>query len=205
MTRPLSGRGPVALDEIIAAALRLIRSHGLEKLTMRSVAKELGVTPMATYHHVANKAELVDLVHDAVSREWGPLVLGDDGWEEELRRYLLSRWEAYRRYPGLGAWRIGRPDLGTTPESYSVMVTFFLSAGFDEEAAIMAWSFAETCLLGRLTVDARLHGMSRQHREGGLRARSYVERGVDAVVAGIQATLSPTASNPTPPGRHGAR
>ena len=197
MTRPLSGRGPVALDEIVDAALRLIRRDGLDQLTMRSVAKELGVTPMATYHHVANKADLVALVHDAVRREWDPLVLGDDGWEDALRRHLLAQWETYRRYPGLGAWQIGRPDLGTTPESYSVMVDFFRSAGFEEEAAVLAWSFAETYLLGRLTVDGRLHGLPRQHREGGPRARNYVERGVDALVAGIQATLSPTASGST--------
>ena len=79
----------------------------------------------------------------------------------------------------------------------SVMVSFFLSAGFGEEAAVMAWSFAETYLLGRLTVDARLHGVSRRHPEAGLRARNYVSRRTGASPPASPAKTSSPVCSPS--------
>ena len=46
----------------VDAALGLIRTQGLAGLTMRAVASELGVTPMAVYYYIADKDELVRLV-----------------------------------------------------------------------------------------------------------------------------------------------
>ncbi|MFI6763468.1 TetR/AcrR family transcriptional regulator [Micromonospora sp. NPDC050417] len=56
------GRPPrLSLDAIITAAARILQDEGLEKLSMRRLANELGSTPMAIYHHVRDKDEL--LVH----------------------------------------------------------------------------------------------------------------------------------------------
>lgn len=56
------GRPPrLSLDAIIAAAARILHAEGLEKLSMRRLASDLGTTPMALYHHVRDKDEL--LVH----------------------------------------------------------------------------------------------------------------------------------------------
>ena len=64
---------------------------------MRAVANELGVATMTTYTHVASKDELIGMVQEAVSQEWAPLELTDDGWEAGLRRFLLSQWDTYPR------------------------------------------------------------------------------------------------------------
>jgi AcrR family transcriptional regulator len=56
------GRPPrLSLDAIIATAARILQTEGLEKLSMRRLATELGSTPMALYHHVRDKDDL--LVH----------------------------------------------------------------------------------------------------------------------------------------------
>jgi AcrR family transcriptional regulator len=56
------GRPPrLSRDAIIAAAARILQEEGLEKLSMRRLANELGSTPMAIYYHVPDKDEL--LVH----------------------------------------------------------------------------------------------------------------------------------------------
>ncbi|BCJ61654.1 TetR/AcrR family transcriptional regulator [Micromonospora endophytica] len=56
------GRPPrLSLDAIITAAARILQAEGLEKLSMRRLANELSSTPMAIYHHVRDKDEL--LVH----------------------------------------------------------------------------------------------------------------------------------------------
>jgi AcrR family transcriptional regulator len=65
--RPAIGRStPLELSEILDRALRIVDTEGRDELTMRRLAKELGVTPMAVYHHLPDKpallAALVDLV-----------------------------------------------------------------------------------------------------------------------------------------------
>jgi AcrR family transcriptional regulator len=57
-----AGRPPrLSLEAIVAAAARILQTEGLESLSMRRLATELGSTPMALYHHVRDKDEL--LVH----------------------------------------------------------------------------------------------------------------------------------------------
>ena len=181
-------RWTLTLDEIVEAARRLIRRDGLESLSMRAVANELGVATMTTYTHVASKDELIGMVHEAVSQEWAPIELTDDGWEAGLRRFLLSQWETYQRYPGLAAWSMQRPDFGTRPESYAAWIEFFTKARFTARDAVLAWSVSQTYLMGRLAVDARLGGGPPNRSSHGLRARHYVERGVEVIIAGIRET-----------------
>src|SRR6202012_992090 len=47
-------------DKVLEAALRLIDEHGLAALSMRRLASDLGVEAMSLYHHVRNKADLLD-------------------------------------------------------------------------------------------------------------------------------------------------
>ena len=56
-------------DRIVAAAIGLVDRDGLEALSMRSLASELGVGPMTLYYHVPDRAALDDLIFDAVMGE----------------------------------------------------------------------------------------------------------------------------------------
>lgn len=53
-------------DDVISRALRIVDEQGFEALTVRKVADEFGVTPMALYWHFANKEALLDAVGDQV-------------------------------------------------------------------------------------------------------------------------------------------
>jgi AcrR family transcriptional regulator len=79
----------LTLDRIAAAALRVADEHGADGFTMRAVADRLGVTPMALYHHVKDKAALVGLVVDAVI-EGRPLPPPSGSWQEDLME--MARW-----------------------------------------------------------------------------------------------------------------
>uniref|UniRef100_UPI00189226D4 TetR family transcriptional regulator n=1 Tax=Catenulispora rubra TaxID=280293 RepID=UPI00189226D4 len=64
MARP---RTPLlSRDGIIAAALALVDAEGLEALSTRRLAAELGVSGPSLYNHVATKDELIDAVVDCV-------------------------------------------------------------------------------------------------------------------------------------------
>ncbi|PXX71139.1 TetR family transcriptional regulator [Nocardia tenerifensis] len=63
------GRPPrLSQESIIAAADRVLRAEGAESLSMRRLAKELGSTPMALYHHVRDKDELLLLLLESYAR-----------------------------------------------------------------------------------------------------------------------------------------
>jgi AcrR family transcriptional regulator len=189
---PASSRAePLSRDEVVAAALELTQRVGVDNLTMRGLAAELGVSPMATYHYVANKEELINLVCEEVGAEWGRLWPSELGrpWDEVLRHHLLVQWETLRRYPGLGTHLMNRPGMGVTSSSYAAGVAFFRAAGFGEREAVLAWSFTETYVHGRLSVDARLHGRDEGLRLDGIRARDHVEYAIDTLIEGLRARL----------------
>src|SRR4051812_48572265 len=67
--RPRAAPVPVSRATIAAAAIRIADAHGLDGLSIRKIAKELGVGPMRLYDYVINRSELLDLMVDAVYAE----------------------------------------------------------------------------------------------------------------------------------------
>ena len=69
-SQPKPGRPPrISRGEIVEVARGIVDRDGVEKLTMRRVAAEIGSAPMALYHHVRNKEQLLSLLLDDVARE----------------------------------------------------------------------------------------------------------------------------------------
>ena len=66
-----SKRVPLSRDRVLRAAVAIADAAGIGSLTMRSLAQELGVEPMALYYHVANKEEILDGIVDLVFSEIG--------------------------------------------------------------------------------------------------------------------------------------
>lgn len=63
--RKTRGRPPrISREEVVATARRIVDEDGVDRLTMRRLATEIGSTPMALYHHVRNKEELLLLLLD---------------------------------------------------------------------------------------------------------------------------------------------
>ncbi|MGK5671734.1 TetR/AcrR family transcriptional regulator [Micromonospora sp. URMC 106] len=91
-------RAPLSRDRILRAAVALADEAGIESLSMRNLAQDLGVVPMALYKHVANKDELLDGMIDMVVGEIDPPVPGVD-WKHAVRSRILSARQALRRHP----------------------------------------------------------------------------------------------------------
>jgi AcrR family transcriptional regulator len=83
---------------VLATATAFADAHGLAALSMRTLAGELGVVPMALYKHVAGKEELLDGMVDAVIAEFEP---ADPalGWQDAVRARVLSARRAVLRHP----------------------------------------------------------------------------------------------------------
>src|ERR1700721_4290418 len=93
------GRPPrIDRAQVLAEALAMADAHGLEALTMAGLADRLGVTPMALYRHVANKADLLDGVVESILLEV-PLPDPADEWPERLSALARGTRAAALRHP----------------------------------------------------------------------------------------------------------
>ncbi|MDH4017940.1 MAG: TetR/AcrR family transcriptional regulator [Actinomycetota bacterium] len=111
-----SGRGRSRqLDraKIVAAARELARSSGASGLTMRGIARHLGVDPAALYWHFADKAELLDAIaRDAVDER--AIEVGHEGpWQARARDLCHALAERLRADPALQV--MGRSDASLGP------------------------------------------------------------------------------------------
>ncbi len=91
-------REPLTRQRVLAAAVELADAEGLKALSMRRLAKALGVEAMTLYYHVSNKAEMLNAIVDLVERQID-LPSGSDTWREGLRRVALSYREVHRAHP----------------------------------------------------------------------------------------------------------
>ncbi|MEV8067901.1 TetR/AcrR family transcriptional regulator C-terminal domain-containing protein [Streptomyces sp. NPDC085995] len=98
-----TGRGPkpaYTRADIAAAAVRIADAGGLDAVSMRHVAAELGCGTMSLYNYVPRKEDLYELMVDAVSGEhelWKPS--GD--WRADMRRVAHQSRDLMRRHTWL--------------------------------------------------------------------------------------------------------
>ncbi|HMS14597.1 MAG TPA: TetR/AcrR family transcriptional regulator [Microthrixaceae bacterium] len=100
MTRQVGERRPrLHRDHVLEVAVALADEHGIEALSMRRLADELGVVPMALYKHVASKEELLDAMVDRVVDEIGPSVPPGRRWRASARARILTARSTMLRHP----------------------------------------------------------------------------------------------------------
>jgi AcrR family transcriptional regulator len=91
-------RTPLSRERVLSAAVVLADESGVESLSMRKLAQELGVVPMALYKHVANKEELLDGMVDVIVGEIDTGASGAD-WKSSVRQRVLAAREILLRHP----------------------------------------------------------------------------------------------------------
>ena len=102
---------------------------GIESLSMRKLAQELGVEAMSLYRHVRNKGEIVDGMIDLVFGEIG-LPHTDVDWKTAMRERAISAREVLARHP----WAIGLMESRSTPgpatlQHHDAVIGCLLEAG----------------------------------------------------------------------------
>lgn len=155
-----SDRGPgtragLSREAVLAAARALVEAEGLERLTMRRLAAELGVAPNAIYSHVSDKAALVDAVLDSLladidtegAGEWDPR----DGLVQlmlESRRVLLEQAHVL---PRLLAGPMRGPNLRRLTEA---CLGLLAELGVEGQAAVDGLRMLLTYTVGSAALDA---------------------------------------------------
>jgi AcrR family transcriptional regulator len=91
-------RAQLTRQRVVAAAVELADRDGIESISMRRLAQELGVEAMSLYTHVRNKEDLLDGMADVVISEI-PLSAGGADWETSLRQMVLAARAVMLRHP----------------------------------------------------------------------------------------------------------
>ena len=141
-------REPLSRARILSTAMALADEGGVESLSMRKIALELGVVPMALYKHVANKDELLDGLVDVVVGEIDP-PLPDADWKTTIRERVLSARRALLRHPWASQVIESRTD--PTPaviEYMDSMIGIFRGGGFSIDVTHHAMHAMGSRLLG---------------------------------------------------------
>src|SRR3954447_19923299 len=102
----MKSRAPLTRDRVLDAAILLADEGGLESLSMRKLAKSLGVEAMSLYNHVANKGDLVDGMVDVVIGEI-ELPPETDRWDAAIRAYAIATHDQLVRHRWAGALVVG--------------------------------------------------------------------------------------------------
>src|ERR687897_3425798 len=143
-TEPIRlGRGRV-LGPAAASADR----HGLEWLSMRKLADELGAGAMSLYYYVPNKVDLIDGMIDIVFSEIEPPSLELD-WKTAMRRRAVSTREALNRH----RWAVGNMEGRTShgPANlrlHDAVLGCLRAAGFSIEMTVHAYSVQDAYIYG---------------------------------------------------------
>ncbi|MEV6447999.1 TetR/AcrR family transcriptional regulator [Amycolatopsis sp. NPDC051716] len=112
-------RGPkpkLATADVVRAAIALADADGIEAVTIRRVAEQLGVSPMSLYTYVPGRAELLDLMIDHAH---GELAAPEEGlgWRAALTAIAEAQWALFHRHPWLLHVTTSRSALG--PHSFA--------------------------------------------------------------------------------------
>jgi TetR/AcrR family tetracycline transcriptional repressor len=152
--KPRRGRPPrLSRDLIVEAALDLVDRSGLQGLTMRALAHELHVDPMAVYRHVRDKDELLGAMCDRLLFGLDPIDL-DDGWEPQMRRLAEQVRERFAARPALLPALAAAPVTPTSLLIAAETVALLVRAGASARDAAAGVNAVFSYVLGYAVVEA---------------------------------------------------
>jgi TetR/AcrR family transcriptional regulator, tetracycline repressor protein len=197
---------PRSLDtaEIVRAARSLVARYGLEELSMRALARELGVSHMAAYHHVGSKVDLLALIIDDVLKQIEVPAPDSGTWQERIRELNLRSSWAVATVPGLEKVMF---SIRPTQQGWRLIdgyVSLLLEAGFTERQAALGFGLLHSYGMGRTGLETQLRSSSLENREPlegpaleridnvwpQLHRADYRQFALEVMIAGLEAILA---------------
>ncbi len=208
---------PLSKERVLQAAIRLADTGGIESLTMRRLAQELGVEAMSLYYYVAGKDDILNgIINLVVSKIELPTAGGD--WKAAIRRSAISFHDALSRH----SWAVGvMRKAAFSPAQLRYMDALLRrlrEAGFSPETTYHAYHALDSHILGStlweagyVNIKGDLAALARtflkglpvdqhpdfarhveQHVTRSVRGKSTFEFGLDLILDSLERTLDGT-------------
>jgi AcrR family transcriptional regulator len=134
---------------VLRAALELADSRGFHALSMRNVAKRLGVEAMSLYNHVAGKEDILDGLVDIVFGEIEVATPGTADWKTAMRERAISVRAALNRH----RWAVGLMEGRMSPgpanlANHDAVMGCLREGGFSFRDAVHAYSVMDAFIYG---------------------------------------------------------
>ena len=141
-------RTPLSKERVLRAAIDLADADGIEAVSMRRLAKHLGVEAMSLYNHVDNKDEILDGIVDGVVSEID-LPSDEVDWKTAIRRSAISSRDVYLRHRWASNLQMSRQSGGPAQLRHADWLLRTLrGAGFSKDVIYHAFHILEAYVLG---------------------------------------------------------
>lgn len=142
---------PISMTDVVDAALRVVARSSLDRLTVRAVADECGVTPPAIHYHLRGGDELADRVVEAVAARIDVATDMKGAWVDRYLALISAMDRAFLAYPGTGlrALTATGPSPGATRLTETAM-QILRDAGLPEAAAVQTFTTTYLIFVGWL-------------------------------------------------------
>jgi AcrR family transcriptional regulator len=149
-------KAPVTREAALKAAVRIADTHGLEELSMRRLARELGCEAMSLYHHFAHKEAILDGMVEHVFEQFEAPHSGAP-WRSALRKRMHSMRRALLRHP----WAVRLLDSRTTPSlvtlaHHDAVLGVLRAAGFSVPLSAVAYALLDSFVYGFVVTELSL-------------------------------------------------
>lgn len=135
-------------DRALSAAIEIADRDGIEALTMRRLADELGAGAMSVYYHVANKDELLAAMVDLVVQEM-ELPPPDAGWKAALKHAATSAHQVLLQHPWATPLLLGGGGVsGARLRQMDAILGCLRAAGFSAEQTDHAYHSLDSHIMG---------------------------------------------------------
>jgi AcrR family transcriptional regulator len=148
----MTRREPLNREKVLDAALALAAEEGLKGLSMRKLAKTLGVEAMALYNHVRNKTDILDGIAERV---YSGIERADPGapWPDRLRVTVLNLYRALARHPVVPMALVtdeATPNSLRALQPIEDLVGALYEAGFDDDGVRQTLGALNSLVFGSL-------------------------------------------------------
>ncbi len=159
-----SRRPSLTRQRVLEAGIALADQNGLGPLSMRSLAKTLGVKAMSLYNHIAHKDDLIDGMVDLIAGQITVPRAGGD-WKAAMRQRAISARDVFLRHPWAPLPMVSRINAGPSMlRLIDSTLGCLQAAGFSYEEADHVWN----------ALDSHLYGFTLQELNFPLEPEHYV-------------------------------
>jgi TetR/AcrR family tetracycline transcriptional repressor len=148
-------------DEIVTAAIEILREQGLDGVSMRSVSARLGVSPVPLYSRIGNKDALLDAVADRLLADLAPPSGPQEEWTEYATRWTV---ELRRRLSRADSRLILAPRRDAYVQATRPLVAAMREGGLKPDAAVQACRLLMWATIGFVAMEAGVTPPSRARR-----------------------------------------
>lgn len=189
-------------EEILATGLRLADELGIERVSMRRLATELGKAPMALYTYFDSIQQIHEGIVALAFREVDTAAIPGERWDDTLRRTTASIRQMYLNHSHVDLFKVeGAAYSPTLAEHTDRVYRLHTEQGIPADILRKAWRIIDAFLGGFIL--AELHELNRSVEHPDHDGRPWIETaegaysqeafsdGIEIIIAGIRSLAAP--------------